>query len=221
LEGLPPFLFVPFLVDGECDPVDGRYLLKNVGATDLHVREIAISGAGFSVGTDAELPLSVSPDHTFSIDLAFQSEKAGEFDANLVVVADEGCVSLPVRGQASGEGGLVRSAYAIDFGDVTADSAGASKSFYLMYQQGTARDANVEFSGFRAEPENVFEVASAPIAEFSRANCLQLEVRIVFHAPSVPGLVEGFYGWDSVATSGGQQLGGLSLINLYGRSIAP
>jgi hypothetical protein len=43
LEGLPPFLFMPFLVDSECDPVNGRYLLKNVGTYLLGRRRLGSS----------------------------------------------------------------------------------------------------------------------------------------------------------------------------------
>lgn len=221
VEGVPSFLFAPFVVDNRCEPVDGVYLLKNSGAYDLHIRELNVVGMGFSVTSEVDLPLTVTPDHTFSIRLGFRSGSAVESDGRLVVIAEEGCTSLPLRGQSFDDGLTARSHYAIDFGDVAAGTASDARSFFIVYQKGPKAGEVPAFSGFQAAPDDVFRVVSTPIAEMTPVSCMKIEVQVIFRAPSTLGPFEGSYGWEQAAMIGEETLFGSSMIGLFGRSIAP
>ncbi|MFT4625468.1 MAG: hypothetical protein ACI8PZ_004136 [Myxococcota bacterium] len=85
-----------------CEAMD-RYTVTNTGDAPTTITELSLDGAVFAFGGPA-LPLTLEPDATFSVDVAFTPEADGPEAATLAVTSDLGLTEAIAEGNGARTG---------------------------------------------------------------------------------------------------------------------
>jgi hypothetical protein len=196
-----PGVFLLYQIGAACEGLGPRQvLLQNTSQSALTIDAVGSSDEHFSV-TAEKLPHTLEPDAMFPIFVDFESDMPGEFPATLAVAGPEGCVELPIKGQAvdAAEDGVSSFApYVMDFGSVPVGTTSEVQELTVLVQPKTSADG-AKATGFSTTSEQ-FEVVSAPPESGFSKDCQRLKVGVRFVAPATAGTVHEHLGW-SVLTS--------------------
>jgi hypothetical protein len=212
-----PGVFLLYPIGSECEGLGPRQaLLQNTSTSAVMIDAVGSSDEHFSV-TAAHLPHTLEPDATFPIFVDFESDVPVELHATLAVAGPDGCVELPIRGQAvdPSESGLTDFApHVMDFGSVPVGTTSEPQELTVLVQPNPSSRGSKVGEFFTTSEQ--FEIVNAPAESDYSTSCQRIKVGVRFVAPSTPGMVHEHIGWTVLSFLGSEEYEGFILMDLIG-----
>lgn len=215
IEPIPEDIFAFHHLSAECEALKPVIMLRNSSSSSMRIDKVEVSPAQFSVLASG-LPRELLPDEALSVAVGFASDEPTAIDGTLTILGPDGCIELPVHGNAVDDSLTSQSAYALDFGEVPAGSTSAPREFTILSQRAASLPATTLFNGFTVGPKPTFQFVTAP-ADVTPNSCEEIKLSIVFNAPATLGQVEGDLSWYTMTPTGE----GVAGAQLFGTSVAP
>lgn len=214
IEAIPEDIFAFHHLSAECEALKPVIMLRNSSSSSIRIDKVEVSPAQFSVLASG-LPRELLPGEALSVAVGFTSDEPTAIDGTLTVLSPDGCIELPVHGNAVDDSLMSQSAYALDFGEVPAGSTSAPREFLILSQRAASSPA-VTYFGFAIGPQPAFQFVTVP-PDITPSSCKEVKLSIVFNAPAKLGQIEGDLSWGTMTPTGE----GFAGAQLFGTAVAP
>jgi hypothetical protein len=205
---------------GACESLPTvEVLLQNVSAQPAAIDEITTTDPRFTAMA-SWVPGTLQAGARAAIQVGFSADSPGEFDADLRVHYDAGCVTFPMKGVAvlASEDAIVGvSTLALDFGAQRTGTTTEKVVRFLVQPTTAAGRGPIQIGDFTTNPDS-FQVLAPPSSMMLGA-CTQIDLGIRFLAPGDAQSIKGFLGWNMSSQVGDKMLDAASRLDVFADAI--